>query len=113
MTQPPAAVTYARVVSRESVRIGFLIAALNDLNILSADIENAYLTSTCEERIYTVLGPDFGPNRQGKKSLVVRALTDFILQVPAVETILRVALVILGINPREVTQVCGFIQRLR
>ena len=74
MTEPPAALTYASVVSRESVRIGLLIAALNDLDIFAADIQNAYLTSPCEERIYTVLGPEFGPHGQGKKALVVRAL---------------------------------------
>jgi preprotein translocase subunit Sss1 len=73
-TEPPAAMTYASVVSRESVRLAFLIAALNDLTILSADIQNAYLTSPCQEKIYTVLGPEFGPHRQGKKALVVRAL---------------------------------------
>ena len=65
MTEPPAAATYASVVSRESVRLGLLIAALNDLHILSADIQNAYLTSPCEEKIYTILGPEFGPNRRG------------------------------------------------
>jgi hypothetical protein len=51
-----------------------LIAALNGLSIFLADIQNAYLTSPCEEKIYTILGPEFGPHRQGKKSLVVRAL---------------------------------------
>jgi hypothetical protein len=40
-TDPPATLTYSSVVSRDSVRIAFLIAALNDLNILSADIGNA------------------------------------------------------------------------
>jgi hypothetical protein len=74
MNEPPRAVTYASVVSRESVRIGFLIPALNDLNILSADIQNAYLTSPCQEKMYTVLGPEFGANRQGRKALVVWAL---------------------------------------
>jgi hypothetical protein len=74
MTEPPAAVTYASVVSRESVQIGLLIAALSDLNILSADIQKAYLTSPCQEKIYIELGPEFGPNRQGRKSLVVLAL---------------------------------------
>ena len=32
-TNPPAALTYASVVSRESVRIAFLIAALNGLDV--------------------------------------------------------------------------------
>src|SRR5687767_528987 len=74
MTEPPAAVTYASVVSRESVRIGLLLAALNGLSILTADIQNAYLTSPCKEKIFTILGPEFGPHRSGKKSLVVYAL---------------------------------------
>ena len=74
MTEPPAALTYASVVSRESIRIGLLIAALNDLDVFSADIQNAYLTSPCEEKIWTILGAEFGPHRQGKKALVVRAL---------------------------------------
>ena len=74
MTEPPATLTYASVVSRESIRIGLMLAALNDLDVFAADIQNAYLTSPCEEKIYTVLGPEFGPHRQGKKALVVRAL---------------------------------------
>ena len=36
---------YASVVSRESVRLAFLIAALNDLQVLGADCEGAYLNA--------------------------------------------------------------------
>jgi hypothetical protein len=74
MTEPPATITYASLVSRESVRIGLLIAALKDLDILPADIQNAYLTSPCQEKIHTILGQAFGPDRQGRKVIVVRAL---------------------------------------
>lgn len=74
MTEDPIVNTYASVVSRESVRIGLLIAALNDLDILAADIQNAYLTSPCQEKIYTILGPEFGREREGKRSIIVRAL---------------------------------------
>jgi Reverse transcriptase (RNA-dependent DNA polymerase) len=74
MTEAPSAITYASVVSRESIRIGLLIAALNDLEVFAADIQNAYLTSPCEEKIYTILGEEFGPHRKGKKAIVVRAL---------------------------------------
>ena len=74
MTEDPVVNTYASVVSRESVRIGLLIAALNGLEILSADIQNAYLCSPCHEKIYTVLGPEFGNARQGKRAIIVRAL---------------------------------------
>ena len=45
-TNPLAESTYAGVVSRESVHIAFTIAAVNDLNIFVADIQNAYLTSS-------------------------------------------------------------------
>ena len=51
---------YASVVSRESVRIGFLYAALNDLDILSCDISNAYLNASCGEKLWTEAGPEFG-----------------------------------------------------
>lgn len=35
MTEIPASLTYSSVVSRDSVRIAFLIAALNDLEVLA------------------------------------------------------------------------------
>jgi hypothetical protein len=41
-TNAPDSITYSSVVTRGSVRIGFLIAALNDLDILAADVGNAY-----------------------------------------------------------------------
>ena len=46
-TEAPPTLTYSSVVSRDSVRIALLAAALNDLNILSCDIQNAYLTANC------------------------------------------------------------------
>ncbi len=44
MTDPPKESTYSSVVSRDSVRIAFTLAALNDLDILAADVQNAYGT---------------------------------------------------------------------
>ena len=38
LTDPPSSQTYASVVSRKTVRIAFLIAALNDLKVLAGDI---------------------------------------------------------------------------
>ena len=72
-TEAPATVTYASVVSRESVRIALLLAALNDVEVKTADIENAYITAPCSEKIYTTLGPEFG-SEAGKKAFVDRAL---------------------------------------
>lgn len=72
-TDTPATLTYASVVSRESVRIALTLAALNDLEIKTADIENAYLTAPVSERIWTILGPEFGED-VGKRAIVKRAL---------------------------------------
>ena len=73
VTDPPATTTYSSVVSRESVRIALLIAALNDLAVLSADIQNAYLHAKCREKIWTRAGPEFGSD-QGCIMIIVRAL---------------------------------------
>jgi hypothetical protein len=72
-TETPAALTYSSVVSRDSVRIALLFAALNDLDIQSCDIQNAYLTADCREKIYTIAGPEFGSNA-GKIMLIKKAL---------------------------------------
>jgi len=49
-TEAPSSTTYSSVVSRESIRIAFLIAALNDLDIFAADVSNAYLNAPCREK---------------------------------------------------------------
>jgi hypothetical protein len=72
-TDTPASVTYSSVVSRESVRLAFLIAGLNDLDVYAADISNAYLHAPCREKIWTVAGKEFGSD-SGCVMLVVRAL---------------------------------------
>jgi hypothetical protein len=50
--------TYASAFSRESVRIALTLAALNDVDVKMADIENAYLTAPITEKVWTVLGPE-------------------------------------------------------
>ena len=73
MVDTEPALTYASVVSRESVRIAFTMAALHDLEIKAGDVQNAYLCAPCEEKIWTILGPEFGEDA-GKKAIIVRAL---------------------------------------
>ena len=41
----PADMPYVLVVSQESVRIDFLIAYLNDLDLFSANVQNVYLNA--------------------------------------------------------------------
>jgi hypothetical protein len=65
--------TYASVVSRESMRITLTLVALNDLDVMMGNIENAYLTAPITEKVWTVLGPEFGDDTD-KRALIVRAL---------------------------------------
>jgi hypothetical protein len=39
------------------------MAALNDLQVKAGDIQNAYLTAPCREKIVTVCGPEFRENK--------------------------------------------------
>ncbi len=73
-TPEPDWSTYAGVVSRESVRIGLTIAALNDLKVCGADIQNAYLQAPSTEKHYVICGPEFGLENVGKNAIIVRAL---------------------------------------
>ena len=72
-TETPPTLTYSSVVSRDSIRILLMIAALNGLDVLSCDIQNAYLTAPCREKVWTIAGPELG-SEAGKSMLIVRAL---------------------------------------
>ncbi len=73
MTDAPATTTFASVVSHETVRIALTLAGLNDLHVKVLDIENAYITAPCTEKIWAVLGPEFGSDGR-KIAIVVCAL---------------------------------------
>jgi hypothetical protein len=73
-TNPPASLTYSSVVARDSIRIAFLIAALNDLDIHMADIGNAYINVDVREKVYFVAGDEFGSALKGKNVIIVKAL---------------------------------------
>ena len=72
-TPEPTCNTYASVVSRESVRLAFMLATLNGLDILGADAEGAYLNSMSRERLFTKCGPEFG-EFEGRYAIIRRAL---------------------------------------
>jgi hypothetical protein len=73
MTKAPVTITYASVVSRETICIALLMAALNDLNVKVGDVLNAYITAPITEKVWTVFGPEFGIDA-GKSAVIVRAL---------------------------------------
>ena len=72
MVEASKSSTYVSRVSRESVRIALTLAALNDLEVKTSDIQNAYLTAPCSEKVHTTLGTEFGENK-GKTAIIVRA----------------------------------------
>ncbi len=74
MTDPPTTMTYASVVRRDSLRIAFLLAALNELEVLTGDIGNAYLNAPTTEKIYYKAGLEWGANMEGSMCVIVRAL---------------------------------------
>ena len=50
-TERPASLTYSSVVSRDSVRLAFLITELNELDAIICNVGNAYLNAQCREKI--------------------------------------------------------------
>jgi len=73
MTDAPSSITYSSVVSRDSVRLAFLIAELNGLNVMACDIGNAYLHAPCREKVWFLGGIETGEDR-GKILVITRAL---------------------------------------
>ncbi len=62
MTKAPATIT-----------IALIMAALNDLNVKVGDVFNAYITAPITEKVWTVLGPEFGIEA-GKSAIIVCTL---------------------------------------
>ena len=73
-TQDISSSTYAGVVSKDTVRIAFMYAALHGLDLFAADIKNAYLQAPITEKYWTRCGPEFGPELEGNVTYIVRAL---------------------------------------
>ena len=61
-------------MSRDSIRLAFLVAALNDLELLGADVSGAYLNAKAAEKVFTIAGKEFGPGKQGRVAIITRAL---------------------------------------
>ena len=73
MTETPSCLTYSSVVARDSVRLAFLIAAMNDLDVGACDIGNAYLNAPCREKVWFEAGKECGEDA-GKAMIITRAL---------------------------------------
>jgi hypothetical protein len=63
VTDTPGSITFLNVVSCDSVRLAFLIAGLNNLNVLERDVTYAYLNALCYEKIWFKGGVKTGEDR--------------------------------------------------
>ena len=51
-TEATSSIKYFSVVSRDSFRLEFTIAALNGVDFMSCNLEKAYLNTMCREKIW-------------------------------------------------------------
>ena len=65
---------FSTVVSMEAVRLGFMIARLNDLQVCAGDIGNAFLNAHTNEKLYIIAGPEFGPELCGKRLIIHKSI---------------------------------------
>ena len=65
---------YSGNVDLETVRIAFLARELYDLDVIAADVASAYLQALTCEKVYTIAGPEFGSEWEGKILIIVKAL---------------------------------------
>ena len=72
-TEAQVALTQSTVVSWDSVRLEFLISALNDLDVMECNIGNKYLNVPCKENIWFQAGSECGEHRV-KIMILVRSL---------------------------------------
>ena len=61
------------VVSRDIVSLAFLLADLNDLDILAGYTQNSYLNIPKKEKLFFYTGDEWNSD-QGKVVVIVRAL---------------------------------------
>ena len=52
--------TTSTMITNESIRLLFLIATIQNLKILAADVSHAYINAYSKEKVYTIAGPEFG-----------------------------------------------------
>ena len=72
-TDVPKLLSYSPVVFRESIRIAFLLAGLNDVEVSACNISGAYLNAPVGEKNWFVAGTELGQNK-GMAMVITRAL---------------------------------------
>jgi hypothetical protein len=106
MTGAPTTMTYTSVVLHETLRIALAIDALNDLKVKVADILNAYISAPIKEKVWSALGPEFGPDA-GKSANIFRVLYGLKSAGAAFHARLANCMQNLSYTPVMPTQICG------
>jgi hypothetical protein len=73
-TSPAKESVFLGVVNISSVRLGFLITAMNDLQVCAADIGNAFLYGRTREKVFIKAGREFGEDICGETLIVDKSL---------------------------------------
>ena len=73
MTPEPEESVYSSVATLHSLIIVVFLAELNGLNLMQGDIGNAYLKSYTQEKVYFIVGPEFGQDA-GRTFIIDKAL---------------------------------------
>ena len=64
---------YSGVVSIETIRVAFVLAAMNNLDVCAADVSTAFLYGKTKEKVYVIAGEEFGEHK-GKRMLIDKGL---------------------------------------
>ena len=72
-TDPPKEDTFSGVVSMEAVRLGFIMARLNNLQVCAGDVGNAFLYGKTREKVFVIAGEEFGKDA-GKRMIIYHSL---------------------------------------
>ena len=72
-TEAPVALPYLDIVSMDNIWLAFLIAALNELDVMACDIGNAYINAPYKKKICFKEGEECG-DHQGTVMILVRSI---------------------------------------
>ena len=74
MTNPTTEDVFSGVVGMETVRLGFILARLNNLLVCAGDVSQAFLYGKTREKVYIIGGDEFPEHMRGKRLIIDKAL---------------------------------------
>ena len=72
MNDVPSFTSYSPVISRKTVQICFMLAALNGLDVMMGDVGNAFIQAKPREKCHVIIQEDhmFGPSGVGRVAII-------------------------------------------